>query len=264
MDNGARENAERKHEAAHESELNEARREFLRNIAAAGVVSLGGGMMLYTMGGEAQAKKPGDPLDARKRWGMLIDTSKCTSGCEKCVEACKKENGWEAEPGSQTDVQWIRKVDVKDPKTGFMASLPVMCQHCANPPCVDVCPTGASMQRADGIVRVNMHICIGCRYCMMACPYKARSFVHEEIPEENKRFHAPMGKGCVTSCDLCAHRVDAGRIPACAEACPEGAMLFGDLNDPNSELRKRLKEIRSYQIRADLGTDTGIRYTQLP
>ncbi len=259
-DQGARD----RHEQARREEIDEARREFLRNIAAASVVSLGGGVMLYTMGGEALAKKPEEPIDPKKRWGMLIDTSKCTSGCEKCVEACKKENGWEAKPGSQTDVQWIRKVDVKDPLTGFMASLPVMCQHCANPPCVDVCPTGASMRREDGIVRVNMHICIGCRYCMMACPYKARSFVHEEIPEEKKRFHAPMGKGCVTSCDFCAHRIDVGKIPACAEACPEGAMLFGDLNDPNSELRKRLAEIRSYEIRADLGTDNGIRYTRLP
>jgi len=258
-DQGARDRNETRRE-----EIDEARRAFLRNIAAASVVSLGGGMMLYTMGGDALAKKPEEPLDPKKRWGMLIDTSKCTSGCEVCVEACRKENGWEAKPGSPTDVQWIRKVDVKDPLTGFMASLPVMCQHCANPPCVDVCPTGASMQRADGIVKVNMHICIGCRYCMMACPYKARSFVHEEIPEERKRFHAPMGKGCVTSCDFCAHRIDTGRIPACAEACPQGAMLFGDLNDPNSALRKRLAQIRSYQIRADLGTDTGIRYTRLP
>ena len=265
MDQGARDKTASGQEVSREDELNEARRAFMRNIAAASVISLGGGLTLFTVGGsQAQAKKPEEPLDPKKRWGMLIDTTKCSDGCQKCVDACKQENGWEAEPHSPHDVQWIRKVNVKDPATGFMMSLPVMCQHCANPPCVDVCPTGASMQRADGIVRVNMHICIGCRYCMMACPYKARSFVHEDIPEEKKRFHAPMGKGCVTSCDFCAHRVDAGKIPACAEACPEGAMLFGDLNDPNSALSKRLKEIPSYQIREDLGTDTGIRYTRLP
>ena len=246
-------------------ELNEARRDFLRNIAAASTIALGGGLTLYTMAPrDAQAKKPGEPLDAKKRWGMLIDTTKCSSECDKCVQACRQENGWEAEPGSRTDVQWIRKVNLKDPDTGFVMSLPVMCQHCENPPCVDVCPTGASMQRADGIVRVNMHICIGCRYCMMACPYKARSFVHEDIPEEKKRFHAPMGKGCVTSCDFCAHRIDTGKIPACAEACPQGAMLFGDLNDPNSEISKRLKEVPGLRIRADLGTNPGIRYTRLP
>ncbi|WP_081910132.1 sulfate reduction electron transfer complex DsrMKJOP subunit DsrO [Thermopetrobacter sp. TC1] len=247
------------------SEVDAARRAFLRKIGAASTLTLAPGVVLYTMEGtEAQAKKPGEPLDPKKRWGIVIDTTKCTSGCEVCVEACKKENGWEAKPGSRTDVQWIRKVDVKDPKTGFAMSLPVMCQHCANPPCVDVCPTGASMKRADGIVRVNMHICIGCRYCMMACPYKARSFVHEDIPEERKRFHAPMGKGCVTSCDMCAHRVDVGRIPACVEACDKGAMIFGDLNDPTSEIAQYVAKFPTQQIRADLGTDPGVRYARLP
>ena len=80
-----------------------------------------------------------------------------------------------------TDAQWIRKVTVKDPKTKAAKSLPMMCQHCAEPPCVDVCPTGASFKRADGIVLVDKHICIGCRYCMMACPYNARSFIHEPL-----------------------------------------------------------------------------------
>ncbi len=256
-------------ERASAAEIDAARREFLRNIGTASVVSLGAGLMLYTVGvgdAEAQARIEPEigPLDPRRRWGMLIDTGKCVSGCEKCVEACKKENGWQARPGSPTDPQWIRKVDVKDPKGGFMASLPVMCQHCANPPCVDVCPTGASMKRADGIVLVDKHICIGCRYCMMACPYKARSFIHEHLPEEGKRFHAPTGIGTVESCTMCVHRVDRGQIPACVEACDKGAMLFGDLNDPNSEIARRIARIPTYQIRADLGTDNGVRYTRLP
>jgi len=242
-----------------------ARRRFLQRIAGASALTLAPGVVLYTAGSdEADAKAPGEPLDPKVRWGIVIDTRKCTKECDRCVEACKAENGWDAKPGSRTDVQWIRKVNVKDPKTGFEMSLPVMCQHCANPPCVDVCPTGASMKRADGIVRVNMHICIGCRYCMMACPYKARSFVHEDLPEQNKRFHAPMGKGCVTSCDMCAHRIDVGRIPACVEACDKGAMIFGDLNDPDSEISKFVASFPVQQIRADLGTDNGVRYTRLP
>ena len=243
-----------------EPRVDEARREFLRNAATASVLTLAPGVTLMTAGvSEAQAK-----VDPGKRWGMLIDTTKCASGCDKCVTACKAENGWRAEEGSPTDPQWIRKVDVKDPKTGFAMSLPVMCQHCTNPPCVDVCPTGASMKRADGIVLVNRHICIGCRYCMMACPYKARSFAHEEVPENEKVPWAPRGQGCVESCTMCVHRVDAGGIPACAEACDKGAILFGDLNDSTSEISRRLAQFPSYQIRADLGCDPGVRYARLP
>jgi tetrathionate reductase subunit B len=85
--------------------------------------------------------------------------------------------------------------DLVDRRNGRKTTLPMMCQHCAKPPCVDVCPTGASMKRADGIVLVDRHTCIGCRYCMMACPYKARSFVHEPLTEQNPEV--PRGKGCV-------------------------------------------------------------------
>jgi molybdopterin-containing oxidoreductase family iron-sulfur binding subunit len=136
-----------------------------------------------------------------------------------------------------------------------------MCQHCEFPPCADVCPTGASFRRADGVVLVDKHICIGCRYCMMACPYKARSFCHEDTTDQVT--HNPRGKGCVESCNLCAHRVDTGGTPACVEACPSGAMTFGDLNDPTSAIAKKLKEVSSSAIRADLGTNPGVRYTGL-
>jgi molybdopterin-containing oxidoreductase family iron-sulfur binding subunit len=129
---------------------------------------------------------------------------------------------------------------------------------------VDVCPTGASFKRADGIVLVDKHICIGCRYCMMACPYKARSFIHETLRDQLP--HAPRGKGTVESCTLCVHRVDEDgprARPACAEACDaEGhrAIIFGDLNDPDSEISKRLSEMGGVQIRADLGLNPGVRY----
>ena len=134
----------------------------------------------------AYARNAGEPASSKVRWGLLIDSNKCDSGCEECVVACKTENGWEGHKRPTTDPQWIRKVNLKDNKTGATHSLPVMCQHCESPPCVDVCPTGASMQRADGIVLVNRHTCIGCRYCMLACPYKARSFVHEDVTGQNR------------------------------------------------------------------------------
>jgi len=124
-----------------------------------------------------------------------------------------------------------------------------------------VCPTGASFKRADGIVLVDRHICIGCRYCMMACPYKARSFVHEEHEDQNP--DVPRGKGCVESCTLCVHRIDKDQQPACVEACSDanhGAMLFGDLNDPNSEISKRIATYATTQVRADLALNTGVRY----
>jgi molybdopterin-containing oxidoreductase family iron-sulfur binding subunit len=138
-----------------------------------------------------------------------------------------------------------------------------MCQHCAAPPCVDVCPTGASFKRADGIVLVDKHICIGCRYCMMACPYKARSFAHEPVTDQKP--WAPRGRGTVEGCTMCAHRIDAGRPPACAEACVSsgGAMLFGDLNDPNSEISRAVASRASVTLRADLGLDPGVRYENL-
>jgi molybdopterin-containing oxidoreductase family iron-sulfur binding subunit len=176
------------------------------------------------------------------------------------VTACNTENGLSGETGPQ-DTQYIRKLDIKDLRNGRVHSLPMLCQHCENPPCVDVCPTGASMKRADGIVLVDRHICIGCRYCMMACPYKARSFVHEPLTDQNPEV--PRGKGCVESCTFCVQRVDRGEEPACVDACNANghqAMLFGDLMDPESAISQALKTHASTEVRADLGLNTGVRY----
>ncbi|MBF0324208.1 MAG: 4Fe-4S dicluster domain-containing protein [Alphaproteobacteria bacterium] len=233
------------------------RRDLLKG--AAGAVILAPGLTLIAA--KAQARAPGSAASAANRFGLLIDTRKCDSGCTACVDACKTEMGLTGHDRPATDVQYIRKVNVKDPATGAAHSVPVMCQHCAKPPCVDVCPTGASMKRADGIVLVDRHICIGCRYCMMACPYKARSFAHED--QTNQREANPRGKGCVEACTLCAHRIDAGAKPACVEACAatgKAAILFGDLADPNSELSRRVAAEASTRIRADLGTGPAVRY----
>ena len=158
-------------------------------VATAGVV-LASGVMLYGVGAKsASAHAAHDGADANKRWGMLIDVNKCDAGCDVCVHACVEENGLTDFNRPESDAQWIRKVNLVDLATGKEQSLPVMCQHCAEPPCVDVCPNGASFKRADGIVLVDKHNCIGCRYCIMACPYKARSFVHEDITDQ--KTHAP-------------------------------------------------------------------------
>jgi len=248
------------------------RRGFL-GVAAAGMagVMLAPGVRLIEI---AQAAAPAEGAapgtagtagaSAKVRWGMLIDTTKCAEGCTDCVDACQRENGL-GTPTRATDARWIRKIEIKELKTGRQASVPVMCQHCAEPPCVDVCPTGASFKRADGIVLVDRHSCIGCRYCMMACPYKARSFVHEPLTDQKP--DVPRGKGCVESCTLCVHRLDRGeKQTACAEACTKaghGAILFGDLNDPDSEIARRVREVRSTQLRPDLKLDPGVRYQGL-
>jgi tetrathionate reductase subunit B len=238
------------------SEVNRDRRKFLGGGAAlAAGIAIAPGLMLFDF---ARARPAGEPASKAVRWGMLIDATQCDSGCDACVTACNKENSL-AGAKSPTSAQWIRKVDLKQVGTGRSLSLPVMCQHCAEPPCVDVCPTGASFKRADGIVLVDKHRCIGCRYCMMACPYKARSFVHE--PVEDHSGATPRGKGTVESCTLCVHRVDEGIAPACVEACAkEGhqAILFGDLNDPESEISRRIRSVTTSKLRADLGLDPGI------
>ena len=239
-----------------------AKRRLLSGAAAVAGMAIAPGVTLIA---PAEARKAGEAASDKVRWGLLIDANKCDAGCDDCVVACRTENGWQGHDRPATDPQWIRKVNLKDNKTGATLSLPVMCQHCENPPCVDVCPTGASMRRADGIVLVDRHICIGCRYCMMACPYKARSFVHENT--SGQKPHMPRGKGTVESCTLCAHRIDVGGTPACVEACGQKAgkeaMMFGDLNDPNSAISKELAKRATTRLRADLGLEPGVHYRGL-
>lgn len=237
------------------SDMNMDRRNFLKTSVGAAAVAIAPGMLLFQVahGSTAEASN-------KVRWGMLIDTAQCKPGCNDCVTACNNENGLSGET-KPTDSQWIRKIEIKDISTGRQVSLPMMCQHCANPPCVDVCPTNASFKRADGIVLVDKHRCIGCRYCMMACPYKARSFVHEPLSDQNP--DVPRGKGTVESCTLCVHRIDQGQQPACVEACSNKVILFGDLNDSNSEIAQKVRSVSSTQLRADLKLNTGVRYQGL-
>lgn len=236
------------------------RRQFIGTSAALAALSVAPGVMVY---GLAHSKPDDQPVTNKVRWGLLIDNTKCADGCTDCVTACFTANGIQlpSVPPKETDPQWIRKVELKDMRTGRTQSLPVMCQHCEEPPCVDVCPTGASFKRADGIVLVDKHICIGCRYCVMACPYKARSFIHEALTDQKP--DVPRGKGTVESCTLCVQRIDRDEQPACVEACSQAghkAIIFGDLNDANSEIAKRVAERATVQLRADLALNPGVRY----
>ena len=235
------------------------RRDFLKKSAA---ITVAPGVLLYSI--SPQAHHAERPVKSSTRWGMLIDSNKCVDDCTACLDACTEEHGLTEDVPVEVKPVWIRKVTVRDKQTGKESSLPIMCQHCEKPPCVDVCPTGASFKRDDGIVLVDRHICIGCRYCMMACPYKARSFVHETL--ENQKPHSPRGKGTVEACNFCAHRIDTGISPACVEACEANghkAIIYGDMNDPNSEINQKLKEMSSSVLRPDLKLNPGIRYQGL-
>ncbi len=243
------------------------RRAFMGVAAGVTAAMVAPGVILHAVAAVPRS----EPVTSDVRWGLLIETSKCVDGCSACVDACDQENGLDLqakhaqeslENWEHQKAVWIRKVKLQDNQTGRVTNLPLMCQHCEHPPCVDVCPTGASFKRADGIVMVDRHTCIGCRYCMMACPYKARSFIHQE--SHGQLTSVPRGKGCVESCNLCVHRRDHGQeSTACVDACAEAgheAILFGDLKDPASPIRKRLEDIPNRQIREDLALNTGVRY----
>lgn len=248
-------------------EIDQGRRGFLGAAAGVATMTLAPGVLLHTI---ASAEPRSERVTDAVRYGMLIDTTRCAEGCTACVSACNLENGldlqrmpagMDPEKWDRQEARWIRKVKLEDNLTGRVTNLPMMCQHCEHPPCVDVCPTNASFKRADGIVLVDRHRCIGCRYCMMACPYKARSFVHEPLTDQNP--DVPRGKGTVESCTLCVHRIDKGQQPACVESCTNKAILFGDLNNPDSEIAKKIRTVASVQMRASLGLNTGVRYQGL-
>jgi molybdopterin-containing oxidoreductase family iron-sulfur binding subunit len=208
-------------------------------------------------------------------FAYALDISRCI-GCRRCVYACVEENNQSRDP----QLHWIRVLEMdkekgvdfahadayydadKVPREGHFY-LPVACQQCRNPPCVKSCPTGATWQEPDGITVIDYDWCIGCRCCISACPYGARHFnwAEPEIPtaELNPETHylgnRPRPKGVVEKCTFCIHRTrDEGRYPACVEVCPVGARKFGDLNDPESEIRYILENERVFVLKSELNT----------
>jgi molybdopterin-containing oxidoreductase family iron-sulfur binding subunit len=202
------------------------------------------------------------------RWGMVLDLTRCI-GCNACTVACKIENG------TPDDHYWAR---VYTEETGTFPDVqttyvPALCNHCADAPCVTVCPTGASFQRDDGIVLVNQDTCIGCRACMMACPYSARFYLRKGVLEAGSGYQgertafedskwAWFTEGTVTKCTFCAHRVDNGLEPACVVTCPTEARIFGDLDDPESRPSTLIRERNGYQPLAELGTNPSVYYVE--
>ena len=199
----------------------------------------------------------------------------------RCVYACVKENNQSRTP----QIHWIRVLKMNkekgieltesDPyynppavpeKDSFY--MPVACQQCRNPPCVKVCPVKATWQEPDGIVVIDYDWCIGCRYCIAACPYYGRRFNWNEpvVPKEEmtKKQHylgnRMRHRGQMEKCTFCVQRSREGRLPACVEACPTGARVFGNLLDPESEIRFVLKNKKVFRFKEDLGTDPKFWY----
>lgn len=211
-------------------------------------------------------------------FGYALNVSKC-KGYRDCVDACVKENN----QGRDSQVQYIRVVEMPNgthdlekgdhyydhpvPQPGKWY-LPMACMQCDNPPCVKACPTKATWKEPDGIVVIDYDWCIGCRYCMTACPYWARHFnwTTPEIPaaELNPNTHylgnRPRPRGVVEKCHWCTQRTRQGRQPACQEACPTGARIFGNLLDPKSEIRYVLENKQVFRLKEELGTEPKFWY----
>jgi len=259
------------------------RRSFLK-FAGVSVLGLGSLSLLdgltsedvIASSGQASAeetyKKTKNALTA-KRWGMVIDTRKLTGGiCHKMEKACREAHNIPEHENKKHEIKWIWDAHYKHVFPGktdeFLVErlkelpIPVLCNQCANPPCVQACPTQATFQREDGIVMMDFHRCIGCRFCMAACPYGSRSFnfrdPREAIAHENKDFPTRM-KGVVEKCNFCAERLAVGKQPACVEVS-NGALVFGDLEDPQSKVRQLLKENYAIRRKQNLGSNPSVYY----
>jgi dimethyl sulfoxide reductase iron-sulfur subunit len=212
--------------------------------------------------------EPDPRLQHAKRLGMVVDLDRCV-GCWTCSVACKQEND------VPVGLYLLRVLTVGgdgiDVPAGTFPEVTLAyqstnCFHCDNPPCVKACPVGATVKDANGIVSVDYDRCIGCRYCMVACPYDNRVFNWRTPVQDPPPNVAPVGqvaarpKGVVEKCTFCTHRVKEGLNPRCVIACPVGARTFGDLADPNSEVSLLLRERPSYVVFPERGTEPSVHY----
>jgi molybdopterin-containing oxidoreductase family iron-sulfur binding subunit len=220
-------------------------------------------------------------IDPAKKFGLVIDVGACM-GCRTCMWACKEENNtpdtisplWIEvfQLDSATDLTGHPSYDelrngattsyTQSPQEGKWY-MPVACFHCDNAPCVKVCPTGATYKAEDGLVLMDYEKCIGCRLCVVACPYSSRRFNWHKpsgYPENTSELVPKRPMGVAEKCTLCVHRTRRGRLPRCVEACPVQARHFGDLNDPDSEISRILKQNMSFRLLEEMNTQPSVRY----
>lgn len=252
------------------------RRQFLKIMGASAIYGIGvasTGALIEKLEASQFDKTPGRL--AAKRWGMFIDMDKVRSeeDIKRIIHACHSIHNVPDMGNPKDEIKWIwtekfghafpeqedKYLSEKYEHRPFL----VLCNHCENPPCVRVCPTKATFKRKeDGLVLMDYHRCIGCRFCMAACPYGARSFNYKDprpfIKEVNPKFPTRM-IGVVEKCTFCSERLDKGLPPACAEAS-NGAIVFGDLNNPDSEIRRLLRENYTIRRKPELGTRPGLYY----
>ncbi len=211
------------------------RRSFLRSMLGAGAAFTisGAGLTAASM----VAASPEQSEGAAARYALILDTTKCV-GCGACRGACTIRNNL---PENSSYIYILARDEGSAPRF-----LPVQCQHCANPPCAQACPTRATYRREDGVVMIDEKLCVGCKYCEVACPYQARTF-------DEKR-------GVVDKCWLCLDRVLEGGTPACVDACVLGARLFGLQDDPNSEAAQLIASGEAKPLHPEFGTRPSILY----
>ncbi len=261
--------------------MKNSRREFLKVAGISiGASALTGSMAVIDADAASHGETNNDKFRndknalTAKRWGMVIDTRKLTTiaNLEPIIEACNKIHNIPKLTNKKHEIKWIWEDEFPHVFVGDdhdflnerLKHLPflVLCNQCANPPCVRACPTQATFQRKDGIVLMDFHRCIGCRFCMAACPYGSRSFNFEDprpyIKEQNDKFPTRT-KGVVEKCNFCAERLAVGKMPVCVEAS-NGAITFGDLDDANSEIRKLLSENYTIRRKPVLGTEPSVYY----
>lgn len=210
-------------------------------LGAIGQVTIGAAASVAGASQSAEAAEEGNV----PHWGMVVDLRKCI-GCQACTVACIMENAV-PEDAFRTHVSVYELV--KDGQDPAMVMLPRLCNHCDDPPCLPVCPVEATFKAENGEVLVDASKCVGCAYCVQACPYDAR-FINHETQVADK-------------CTFCFHRTQHGLLPACVETCVGGARNFGDLNDPDSEVSVMLRENEVSVLRPEMHTNPNVYYIGL-